>query len=472
MRTSTRSLAADKFTESDSPNLNVKHTDPSVVYKQDSISHSALAAGLDISARQLSAPGLRASLLQHVQRKYGNLASQQLVQRALQRQGSPSFGSFAPELDAMPSGGGQPLEASARAPLERHFQTDLDQIRIHTGQEAAESAASLDALAYTRGRDIYFAPGMYAPSSSSGQRLLAHEVAHVVQQSSGKEPTTATKSAHGAKIAAPDGILEGEADRHAEQFMSGQPETEVTEQERKKRSSSPIIQRTPVWVQRQQAGQQSTTSLDATAQSIIRGAANTTRDPGVRAVEAVWRIIQEYYSSQATNVNVVTYDNKEAKTGLATRPHPASNPTSGRIFVGDDFLNGVQNAKNFAHHVLQVGHELEHINQFRDPALGPSAAKKDEREFLAFYHEALATEVPHTGRFQHSTRIEVIDQALGYYNCLASSSDPDKQNAAQKYATYQQQLLARRTSEITEMTNKGYTNVPTTAAPADCRRQP
>jgi hypothetical protein len=170
-------------------------------------------------------------------------------------------------------------------------------------------------------------------------------------------------------------------------------------------------------------------------------------------------------------VNSVAYDNNQAPTGLATGPYPASNPTSGRIFVGDDFLRGVQDPRSFAHHVLQVAHELEHIRQFRDPALGPSAAKKDEREFLAFYHEALATEVPHTGRFQHSMRIVVIDQALRYYNCLVSASETDKQNAARRYAAYQQELLTRRSAEIADMAHRGYANVPTTSAPTDCRRQ-
>ena len=89
-------------------------------------------------------------------------------------------------------------------------------------------------------------------SSDPGRRLLAHEVAHVVQQSSGKEPAIATKSSHGAKIGAPDDPLETEADRAAEEFMTG-PLTE--EDERKKREAmsgepSSTMQRT---IQRQSA---------------------------------------------------------------------------------------------------------------------------------------------------------------------------------------------------------------------------
>jgi hypothetical protein len=412
-------------------------------------------------------PDLSAPVLQRSEPAYGSHVSQ----LPRQSEASPASDPLVANEDLVPSSRGQPLEPSAVAPLEQHFRADLSDVRIHTGVKAAESATNLDALAYTSGRDIYFAPGMYAPSSTDGQRLLAHEVAHIMQQNAGKVPATAMKSAHGARIGAPEDILEVEAEHEAQEFMSGSS-ADLTEEERKKYLSSGTVQRAPRMIQRQQAQTQSTTSLDATAQSIIRGAGDTTRDVAARAVEAVWRIIHQYYSGQGMTVNVVTFDNTQAGSGLATGPYPASNPTSGRIFVGDAFLRGVQDARSFAHRVLQVGHELEHINQFKDPHLGPSAQKKDEREFLAFYHEALATEVPHTGRFRHSTRILVIDQALGYYNCLTSSSDPDKQNAGRTYAAYQQQLLARRSAEIADMMDKGYTNVPTTPARTGCQRQP
>jgi hypothetical protein len=361
---------------------------------------------------------------------------------------------------------------------------------VHTSAEASESVRSLDALAYTSGRDIYFASGMYSPASSSGRRLLAHEVAHVVQQGSGKEPSVAMAS-RGVKIGAPEDMLEGEAERAAEAFMSATPGELADDEQLKRPEAGVTVQR---FIQRQDAGApapapasapataptpapgpapatQPTTTLDATAQSIIRGAADTSRDAGARAVEAVWRIIKEYYSGKASNVNVVSYDNPKAGTGLATAPYPESKPTSGKIFVGDRFLTGVQDRKTFAHRVLQVGHELEHIDQFLAPALGPSAAKKDEREFLAFYHEALATEVPHTGRFQHSNRIDVIDAALGYYNCLASAAEQDKKDAAKRYESSQKELLTRRTAEINEMKKRGYTNVPTDAPPKECKRQ-
>jgi uncharacterized protein DUF4157 len=77
---------------------------------------------------------------------------------------------------------GTPLSAPARAYFEPRFGRDLSQVRIHTHDRAASAATAINARAYTLGNDIAFASGEYRPSSRSGQRLLAHELAHVVQQ--------------------------------------------------------------------------------------------------------------------------------------------------------------------------------------------------------------------------------------------------------------------------------------------------
>jgi hypothetical protein len=63
---------------------------------------------------------------------------------------------------------------------------DLSQVRIHTDEQAAESARAVNALAYTVGRDIVFDTGRFAPATIEGRRLLAHELTHVAQQSGGK----------------------------------------------------------------------------------------------------------------------------------------------------------------------------------------------------------------------------------------------------------------------------------------------
>lgn len=77
---------------------------------------------------------------------------------------------------------GQPLDRATRAFFEPRFGRDLSSVRVHTDPRADESTRAVSALAYTVGRDIVFGPGNYAPHNREGRKLLAHELAHVVQQ--------------------------------------------------------------------------------------------------------------------------------------------------------------------------------------------------------------------------------------------------------------------------------------------------
>lgn len=76
-----------------------------------------------------------------------------------------------------------PLDAATRHYMEPRFGRSFADVRVHTGADAVSSARALDAVAYTVGADVYFGAGAYAPDSQSGRRLIAHELAHVVQQS-------------------------------------------------------------------------------------------------------------------------------------------------------------------------------------------------------------------------------------------------------------------------------------------------
>jgi hypothetical protein len=81
-------------------------------------------------------------------------------------------------------GRGSPLPPPTRAFFEPRFGADFSQVRVHTDTHAARTATSVNAKAFTVGQNIAFGPGRYAPHSGEGQRLLAHELTHVVQQSS------------------------------------------------------------------------------------------------------------------------------------------------------------------------------------------------------------------------------------------------------------------------------------------------
>ena len=80
---------------------------------------------------------------------------------------------------------GTPLDSSSRAFMESRFGRDFSGVRVHTDAKAAASAESVDAHAYTVGKDIAFGAGQFAPQSETGRKLLAHELTHVVQQSTG-----------------------------------------------------------------------------------------------------------------------------------------------------------------------------------------------------------------------------------------------------------------------------------------------
>jgi Domain of unknown function (DUF4157) len=77
---------------------------------------------------------------------------------------------------------GRPLDSSMRAFMESRFGQDFGRVRVHTDARAAESARALNALAYASGTHVVFGAGRYAPGAGEGRRLIAHELAHVVQQ--------------------------------------------------------------------------------------------------------------------------------------------------------------------------------------------------------------------------------------------------------------------------------------------------
>lgn len=100
---------------------------------------------------------------------------------------APSARSVSHAVDAI-SGSGTPLPPGLRASYESRFGRDFSSVRLHLGTQASASARGIGARAYTAGQNIAFAPGEYRPHDREGQRLLAHELTHVVQQANGATP--------------------------------------------------------------------------------------------------------------------------------------------------------------------------------------------------------------------------------------------------------------------------------------------
>jgi hypothetical protein len=90
-------------------------------------------------------------------------------------------------------GGGQPLTRSVRDFFEPRFGHDFSRVRVHNDAKAADTAHAVSARAFTVGRDIVFGNGQYAPDTKGGRRLMAHELAHVVQQNNQGTETSAAK---------------------------------------------------------------------------------------------------------------------------------------------------------------------------------------------------------------------------------------------------------------------------------------
>lgn len=105
-----------------------------------------------------------------------------LVQRRAASNATAGVGEAPPIVHEVLNSSGQPLDVGTRAFMEPRFGHDFSQVRVHTDARAAESARAVDAVAYTVGRNVVFGHGQFAPSSMAGKRLLAHELAHSVQQ--------------------------------------------------------------------------------------------------------------------------------------------------------------------------------------------------------------------------------------------------------------------------------------------------
>jgi hypothetical protein len=95
--------------------------------------------------------------------------------------------------------GGMPLSSELRGFFEPRLGRDLGAVRLHNGPEAASTARALGARAYTVGDHVGFAPGQFAPGTTQGRHLLAHELAHVAQQDA--TPSSANRSGPGASAA-------------------------------------------------------------------------------------------------------------------------------------------------------------------------------------------------------------------------------------------------------------------------------
>lgn len=115
--------------------------------------------------------------------------------------------------------GGQSLDTAIQKQMSQAMSHDFSGVRVHTSPEADSLNQQLSARAFTTGQDIFFRQGEYDPGSSGGRELLAHELTHVVQQSSGAVGSGGSKMT----VNPPGDVYEQEADAVAKQVANPTP---------------------------------------------------------------------------------------------------------------------------------------------------------------------------------------------------------------------------------------------------------
>ncbi|MCB0177576.1 MAG: DUF4157 domain-containing protein [Anaerolineae bacterium] len=113
-------------------------------------------------------------------------------------------------------GGGHPLDSAMKEQMGTVMGQDFSNVRVHTSRESDDLNQQVGAKAFTTGQDIFFKEGAYDPGSSGGQELIAHELTHVVQQSSGAVGNGSGRMT----VNAPGDVYEQEADAVAKQVTS------------------------------------------------------------------------------------------------------------------------------------------------------------------------------------------------------------------------------------------------------------
>lgn len=141
-----------------------------------------------------------------LQRLVGNAAVAGLMRRAA--------------VDKALGSSGAPMSGHVRADMEQRLGADFSDVRVHTGSEASSAARSVQARAFTAGSHIVFGQGHFDTASAPGRHVLAHELAHVVQQRTG--PVSGTDTGDGVKVSDPGDAYERAAEADATRAMRGE----------------------------------------------------------------------------------------------------------------------------------------------------------------------------------------------------------------------------------------------------------
>lgn len=200
--------AATTLLRSDAPEPDVAPEEHPDEQEADAVTRRVLQALHHGSSTPASEAGVRASIA-------GQVAQRRNVENPPAERGAPTEG-------LLSSGGSTPLPEHFRRRVEPLYGADLGSVRLHAGESSAELNGRLGSAALTRGRDVYFRGGLPDLADTAGQALLAHELAHTVQQ--GAVPTEGSGSAqrYSDRSASPSDRLPTEARAAASGAVLGQ----------------------------------------------------------------------------------------------------------------------------------------------------------------------------------------------------------------------------------------------------------
>jgi hypothetical protein len=156
------------------PNLKIGTIKDPLEYEADRVAGQVM--------RMPAPEGELSSALPQVSRKCAECEEEEMLQKKEAGTAEADAGYAPASVHEVLRSPGQPLDASTRGFMEPRFGQEFSGVRVHTDAAAAQSARDVNAYAYTVGNHIAFATGAYAPDTDSGQQLLAHELAHVIQQ--------------------------------------------------------------------------------------------------------------------------------------------------------------------------------------------------------------------------------------------------------------------------------------------------
>ncbi len=179
--------------------LNAREIQPENIYKrlpiQRKLSIGAVDDPLEDEADAMADKVMRMPEQKFIQRNCAHCEEEEKAQRKplasfIQKKQS-SFNNSVVASDSVSNqiqstkGSGNAMHETTKSFMESRFGTDFSNVNIHTGNDASQLSNQLNAQAFTVGNDIYFNEGKYVPESKEGKQLLAHELAHVVQQIGG-----------------------------------------------------------------------------------------------------------------------------------------------------------------------------------------------------------------------------------------------------------------------------------------------